>query len=77
MTPHRDGNLSKAPQRRRYVGSPPVSVGRASLRFNNTTIRADDVVLRQATRRIEFAGSVTAFLGSSKDCADIPQLQSR
>ena len=51
--------------------------GRAWIRFNDTSIRADEAVINQATKRLELAGSVNTFLGSASDCAAPPRLEFR
>ena len=38
--------------------------GRAMIRFNDTSIRAEEIVVNQVTKRIDLNGNVTAFLGS-------------
>jgi hypothetical protein len=38
--------------------------GRALIRFNDTSIRAEEVVVHLGTRRIDLVGNASAFLGS-------------
>jgi lipopolysaccharide assembly outer membrane protein LptD (OstA) len=51
--------------------------GRAWIRFNDTSIRSDEAVFNQATKRLELVGSVNTFLGSASDCAAVPRLEFR
>ncbi len=38
--------------------------GRARIRFNDTSIRAEEIVVNPVTKRIDLLGTVNAFLGS-------------
>lgn len=51
--------------------------GRAWVRFNDTSIRAEEVVLHQTTKRIDLVGNVNAFLGSGSNCGRPPRIEFR
>jgi len=51
--------------------------GRAWVRFNDTSIQAEEVVLNQATKRIDLAGNVNASFGSASPCARPPRVEFR
>lgn len=52
-------------------------VGHAWVRFSDTSIRSDEIVWNQDTKRIDLIGNVNAFLGSATGCADPPRIEFR
>ena len=46
--------------------------GRAMVRFDDTTVQADEIVIDQSSKRVEFKGPRKIFLGGSSPCAPPP-----
>jgi len=47
--------------------------GRAKVWFDDTTVQADEIVIDQSSKRVEFKGSRKIFFGSDSPCAPPPQ----
>ncbi|HET9266733.1 MAG TPA: hypothetical protein VFO31_01165 [Vicinamibacterales bacterium] len=46
--------------------------GRAKVWFDDTTVQADEIVIHQSSKRVEFKGSRKIFFGSDSPCAPPP-----
>jgi lipopolysaccharide assembly outer membrane protein LptD (OstA) len=51
--------------------------GHAWVRFNDASIRADEIVWNQATKGIDLIGNVNAFLGSATGCGEPARIEFR
>jgi hypothetical protein len=52
--------------------------GGAMVRFDDTSIRAAEIVVNQVTKDVEFRGRVMAFLGAGVvDGRDLPRIEFR
>ncbi|HEV8398112.1 MAG TPA: hypothetical protein VGQ37_27745 [Vicinamibacterales bacterium] len=52
--------------------------GRATVRFDDTTIRFDEIVLSQSLKRIDFVGKGMVFLGAESPCVNpLPKIEFR
>ena len=47
--------------------------GRAMVRFDDTTVQADEIVINQSSKRVEFKGPRKIYFGSESACAPPPQ----
>ena len=47
--------------------------GRAKVWFDDTTVQADEIVINQSSKRVEFKALRKIFLGSGSPCSPPPQ----
>jgi len=47
--------------------------GRAKVWFDDTTVQADEIVINQSSKRVEFKGPRKIYFGSESACAPPPQ----